>query len=105
MSRARKSKRGRRGETLVEVLVAALIVGVCIASLVSLWSFSFMTTRDSDDQDIAYTLARNAIETVKQTGFAFTPEAPASAPVVHYYDSNQANLDSKPTTARFKVTT
>ena len=31
--------------------------------------------------------------------------APATAPLVHYYDINTVNKDSAPTTARYKVTT
>jgi uncharacterized protein (TIGR02598 family) len=105
MNMRRRLPRRRRGDTLMEVLVASLIVGVCVSALVSLWSLSYMLTRDTDDQDVAYTLARQALEAVKQTGFYNTAEAPSSAPVTHYFDANQTNLDNQSSSARYKVRT
>ncbi len=102
---SKRIRRLRRGVTLIEVLAASLVIAVCVSALVGLWSLSFAMTGDIYDQDIACTLARNTLETIRENGFYYTAEAPASTPVVHYYDGNQNNLDSKPSSARYKVTT
>ena len=88
---------------LMEVLVAALIVGSSLAALVSAWRFSYFLTIRTDDKGIAYSLARQTVETVKQTGFTNTAEITVAAPVVHYFNAQEQNLDAAPASARYKV--
>lgn len=97
--------RRRHGTTFVEVLVAAAICVLCMSIMIQLWSFSMWFTVQTTDNAVACDLARETVEMLKETGFSQTPEAPASAPLVHYYDVNTVNLDSKPAAARYKVTT
>lgn len=101
-ARSRAGKK-RRGVTLIEILVASLIVGVCVTALTSLWSFSYTLTTRTYDEDAAYALARNALEAIKETGFAYTAEASTSAPVVHYYRADMALTDNDTAAARYKV--
>jgi prepilin-type N-terminal cleavage/methylation domain-containing protein len=103
MNARSKVGRRRRGVTLIEILVASLIVSVCVASLTSLWSFSYTLTTRTYDQDAAYALARNTLEAIKQTGFTYTAEAPTNAPVVHYYKADMTPTDNNTAAARYKV--
>ena len=98
---------GRRhaGMTFIEVLMASGICVVCIAIMVQLWAFTMFFTVQTTDNAVACDLARQTIETLKETGFSQTSEAPASAPLVHYYDVNTNNKDANPTAARYKVST
>jgi len=63
----------RRGMTLIELLVAVLILGVSLAGLVGLWAFSFNTTAHSQDIGVAYSIARQEIERVRNIGFLWLP--------------------------------
>jgi hypothetical protein len=58
----------------MEVLVAALIIGMALAAMARLWSFSYNVTLRTDDSGVAYNLARQAIERIKLSGFVFAPE-------------------------------
>ncbi len=94
----RKSKiQNRRGFTLIEVLIAALIVGFSLASLVSLWYFSYQQVRSSDATGMAYEIARTEIEQIKETGFNYqqttTTTSTWTVTWSHYYDT-QGNLDT-----------
>jgi Tfp pilus assembly protein PilV len=97
--------RRRSGLSYVEVLMASVVCVVCLSILIQLWSFSLMLTMQTTDNAVACDLARQTVETLKETGFSQTPEAPSSAPLVHYYNVDTLNLDSTPTAARYKVTT
>ena len=100
-----KCLRRRRGFSMIEVLVAALIVSVSLAAMISTWYVSMNMTTATSDQGIAYNLARQTIEQIKGTGFSNTAEAPAGTPVIHYYDGSEVNKDSTPSAARYKVST
>jgi len=104
-SRMGLSGRRRFGMSYVEVLVAAAICVMCLSIMIQLWSFSMFFTVQTTDNAVACDLARQTVETLKETGFSQTTEAPSSAPLVHYYDVNTNNLDGSPTAARYKVTT
>ena len=95
----------RRGFSMIEALVASLIVGMSLAAMVSTWYVAFNMSTSTNDQGIACNLARQTIEQIKGTGFSNTAEAPAVSPVVHYFDGNQGNQDATPTAARYKVST
>lgn len=79
---SRHRRRTKRGFTLIEVLVAAVIVSVCLAATVSMWYFSFRMSVNTDAQGAAYNLGRRAMEEVKETGFQDTVEGTATL----YYD-------------------
>ncbi|MFB3880101.1 MAG: prepilin-type N-terminal cleavage/methylation domain-containing protein [Armatimonadota bacterium] len=65
----------RRGVTLIELLVALLLLGVSLAGLAALWSFGFNVTGDSQDMAAAYSVARQEIERAKNMSYFFLPEA------------------------------
>ncbi len=88
---------------MIEALVASLIMSTCVAAMVSTLSFSQNMTTQSIDMGVAYNLARQTMETVKQTGFANTAEASVAAPVTTYYDGNMNSVVSG-SLARYKVT-
>src|SRR5579871_673802 len=95
----------RRGFSYIEIMTATLILAVCVTALVSTWYVAMNMTVSTNEQGIAYNLARETLEQLKETGFDNTAEAPPTTPVVHYYDINQNSMDATPTAARFKVTT
>ncbi len=64
-----------RGVSLIELLVALLILGVSLLALVGLWGFGFNVTRDSQDMAVAYNVARQEIERAKNMSYLFLPEA------------------------------
>jgi len=64
----------RRGLTLVELLVALVIMGVVLGGLVGLWTFGFNATRRSQDTAVGYNIARHEIEKVRTIGFTLHPE-------------------------------
>lgn len=101
----RLTLRWRRGTTLMEVLVASLIVSFCVTGLVNVWYFAVNMTVKTNDLSTSINLARQQMETIKETGFTYTSEAPATSPIVHYYDINENNVDSTPSSARYTVST
>jgi len=74
--------RGKRGFSLIEVLVASIVASVAVLGMVRLWSFSFNTTRSSDQQGVGYNVGRLALERIKMSGFDYTAEGT----IVRYYD-------------------
>ena len=102
-SQGRLHRRSARGLALIEVLVAAGIVGINLAAMTSLWHFSYHMTGLIDDKGIACNLARQTMESIKQTGFTYTAEAPTASPVLHYFGTHQENLDAAASTARYRV--
>ena len=94
-------RRRMRGAGLIELLVASLLLCIGIMGVVNTWAFSFRVTQNTDDKGIAYSLARQAVERIKMTGFYNTAEGSS----VSYYNLNQASVSSSSTSAYFKVTT
>lgn len=76
------ARRAQRAFSLMEVLVASLVAAVALLGMVRLWSFSFNTTRASDQQGVGYNLGRQALERIKLTGFDYTTEGS----VVRWYN-------------------
>ncbi len=99
------SVRRHAGMSYIEVLVASAICVLCMSIMIQLWSFSTFFSIQTTDNAVACDLARQTIETLKESGFSQTPEAPPTAPLIHYYDINTNNMDSNPTAARYRVTT
>jgi uncharacterized protein (TIGR02598 family) len=62
----------RRGASIIEVLIAISIMGVCIAALTSLFLFSFNLTRNSDERSTGYNIARRELERIRSEGFKNT---------------------------------
>jgi type II secretory pathway pseudopilin PulG len=96
--------------TFIEILAAALIIGTCLAAVVSLWYFAFSLSVQTDRQGIAYAVARHAIEEVKQTGFAYTAigapsvsGGPSTLATTLYYDKNGENESSVQGSNVYKV--
>jgi Tfp pilus assembly protein PilV len=78
--------RRRRGVTFTEVLVAALILATNLAVMVHMWYFSWSMTTQSSVRGVAYHIARQAMEMVKETGFMNTQEGANT----YYYDAQGA---------------
>jgi prepilin-type N-terminal cleavage/methylation domain-containing protein len=72
----------RSGFTIIEVLVATMILSVLIAGSVSAWVFMLNLTVKVDNSGVAYSLGRQSIERIKQTGFFNTTEGATTL----YYD-------------------
>jgi len=85
--RQNRQMRRRGGFTFVELLAASVIVGTCIAAIVSTWAFAFGLTAKADRQSVGYSLGRRAMEEVKETGFQSTAEGATTT----YYDSTGGN--------------
>ena len=88
---------------MIESLVASLIMAMCVGAIVSTFSFSSNMTSLAADTGVAYNLARQTMETVKQTGFTNTAEASVASPVTTYYNGSMASVASA-SLARYKVT-
>jgi prepilin-type N-terminal cleavage/methylation domain-containing protein len=95
-ARARK-----RGFTMIEALIASALIALSMLALGQLWTFAARVTTDTDDRGIAYSLARLAIETVRETGFTNTAEGSTTV----YYDINQNTVLSTAPTRRYMVVT
>ena len=63
-----------RGFTLIESLVASLIMASSVMAMISLWYFTFGLTVKSDNVGAGYTVGRRAMERVKLSGFEYAPE-------------------------------
>ena len=77
----------RRGFTYIEILMSSLIVGICIAGLISIWYFSYKLSLQTDRLGIAYSIGRQSMEKAKQTGFTYT----AVGSTTFYYDKAGEN--------------
>lgn len=93
----------KRGFAMIEGLVAALIMATCVAAIMGTFSFSNNMTSLAMDTGVAYNLARQTIETVKETGFTNTAEITAASPSITYYNGSMASVASA-NLARYKVT-
>ena len=97
------ARRGKRAFSLMEVLVASMVAAVALLGMVRLWSFSFNTTRASDQQGVGYNLGRQALERIKLTGFDYTTEGT----VVRYYNGqgkDESGVQKRDSIYRMDVT-
>lgn len=90
----------RRGLTLIELLVAVLIMGVALAGLMGLWTFGFNTTARSADVALGYNIARREVERQHTVGYVLQP---VSGTFTHHYDGEGA--PAAEADARFVATT
>jgi len=67
-SKVERAKTGK-GFSLVEVLIAALVIAVGLAAVVSLWTTSFTQIEEARRQEVAAQLARHDLEKAKVQGF------------------------------------
>lgn len=96
------SRSRRRAFTLIEVLIASVVVGVCIAAIVSMWSFAFGLSATADRQSIGYSLGRRAMEEVKQTGFQDSTEGTTT---IYYDKTGGSRSATQASNHMFSVTT
>ena len=93
---------GQKGFTLIEMLVALLIVSVALMSMIGVWTFGLSTTRSTDDYQIAASLSHMAMEQAKRDGYYFATSHTS------YYTGSTAEIDGSPTQlsdSRFRVDT
>ncbi len=95
----------RRALSYTEVLVASCICVFCLAVMVQLFSVTSSISTRGVDNTQAFNLQRQTLEQVIETGFTNTPEATVNSPTTHYYGLNSTNMDSTPSSARYRVTT
>ncbi len=100
-----RSVRRHTGSTYLEVIVASAVCVLSLSVMIQLWAFSMQLAARTTDKAVACSLARQTVETLKETGFSQTPEATSSAPLVHYFAVDTSNQDNAPNSARYKVTT
>lgn len=97
-SRIKQTGRNTRALTLVEMLIASLIVSVALMVLMNAWMFSFNMTLRVDEERIASGLARDAIETQRRAGYYFAANSTA------YFDRRGMQLPDQ-NGAHFRVET
>ncbi len=73
---------GTRGFTIIEALIASLIMASSVMAMISLWNFTFNLTVKADNVGAAYTVGRHAMERVKLAGFDYATEGVTTL----YYD-------------------
>src|SRR6478672_5873061 len=84
---SRRGRGRRRGFTLIEVLSSAVVVGTCVAAIISSWAFAFTMSKNGDQKSIAYSIGRRAMEETKETGFEDSTEGTTT----YYFDGSGAN--------------
>ena len=57
--------KGQEGQTLVEVIIAMLVLGIVVSSLLTAMHITYKTTDDVNDRTIAESLARGELEYIK----------------------------------------
>jgi Tfp pilus assembly protein PilV len=80
----RKRIASHKGITMMEVLVAGVVLITCVVALVQFMYVNFALTGQAEDISSAYSMARTAIETVRQQGFSNAPEGSSTV----YYDGS-----------------
>lgn len=69
----------RSGFSLIEVLVAAVVLGLSLTAMVGMFFFSQNLTALTDDSTTSYNLARQQVESIKALGFKYAPEGTSTA--------------------------
>ncbi len=87
--------RRRRGVTMIEGLVAALILAVSLMGLMNAWLFSFGLTQKTDEIADAYNIARAEVERIRALGFDYMPPDSIAVPIA----SQQYNGSAVPVTS------
>lgn len=105
-------RRRRSGMSLLEVLIAMLIIGVSIASMLSLWYFAYNMSYQSDIKCVGYNIGRRTIERFREATWNVVPEGasclfnPANGQYVAtlYYDGSGGGESTTQGTSQYKVT-
>ena len=71
---SRKRKQKHSGVTMLEVLVAGLVLVTSVIALVQFMYVNFTLTGRAQDLSTGYSMARTAIESVRQQGFTNAAE-------------------------------
>lgn len=97
----------RRGMTIVEVLVAALIVGIVAAGAVATWSIASRAAASKRAVEIGTAIAVSEIERVKALRYNYVPASPLQGgvpvPTVRWYDRYGNWRGSAATTGDFRA--
>src|ERR1041384_6912879 len=94
-------RRKQRGVTMIEVLIGLALFALSLTATVKLWTFGVFVTRDVEEYGVAYSLGRQALERVKQSGFDKTAEGTSNV----YYDAWEGNESSSQiNSSRYRVT-
>ena len=88
-----RSAPGKRGFTYMEILISSMIIGICLAGMVSLWYFSYRLSQKTDQYGIAYTVGREAMERSKKLGYQYSSPGVST----FYYDNNGSRESSTQT--------
>lgn len=67
----RKGRDKQHGLTLIELLIAAVILAVGLMGLLNLGIYTYSLTRTSDEVAAAYSLGRAAVERLRGMGYVF----------------------------------
>lgn len=87
----------RRGMTMIEILVAALILMVSCAGVVSMWYVAYAFTHQADETGLAYTVGRRTLESLKQTGYSANGfQLSADGATTRYYDAQGNDTTASP---------
>ena len=99
--------RTRRGMTIVEVLVAALVLGIVAAGALASWSLASQAAANKRTIEIGTAIAVHELERLKAMGYPYLPASPVQSgqpvPTVRWYDKYGQWLGASATTGDFKV--
>jgi prepilin-type N-terminal cleavage/methylation domain-containing protein len=98
----RQSAKRRGGFTLVEILVAVLLLSGSLVAIMQLWSVSRSITERSRDTAEYYAIARQELERDRVNGFDGVT-AVLSTPRTTDYDQNGAVVATGSTTAFYRA--
>ena len=79
-SRSLRQKNRRRGVSLIESLIASVIIATALIALVSTWLYVVRAALLSDDRSAGYEVARTVLERARNTGGAINQPVMTSAP-------------------------
>lgn len=82
-------RRGRlvAGISIIEVLVAGIVLSVTLTGLIGLFAFALDLTASTDEASIGYNIARRRLEEIRALGFKYAQEGTT----IRYYDLNGNN--------------
>lgn len=98
----RPQQRGRRGLTLIELLVASLILAVSLMALVATWFNMLTATIDTDDRGAAYECARIVLERAHVNGFTVSNYNVNIPPTLSQPGDAALSVWSSPNIARYR---
>jgi len=95
--RSRKS-----GVSLMESLMATLIIAVCLMAIINVFGFAYQMTVSTNDEHAAYNIARDSIEQIRLQGFYNANEGTTTA---YYRRDNSFQPGGQDSNSRYKVVT